>query len=206
MKEELKSLKDSAIQVANEKENLKKQKKFFNMKVEEQKELLGIEEIFNYNDDSYDAASLLMIHFSDIDELICKIKEQHPKYGNKKIKGLVLNTLKTMNYDIDYMEKVLDNYFMYQECGFNKVQIIEQSVEQNIELLQEEAKTTSTVILNETKETAKRVGTSIVNAAKPYGEVAKSQFNDAKTATTGLINKGAKRLIKILENVENKTK
>ena len=40
MKQELKSLKDSAIQVANEKENFKKQKKFFNMKVEEQKELL----------------------------------------------------------------------------------------------------------------------------------------------------------------------
>lgn len=206
MKEELKSLKDSAIQVASEKENLKKQKKFFNMKVEEQIELLGVEEIFNYNNDSYDAASLLMVHFSDIDELISKIKEQHSKYGNKKIKELVLETLKTMNYDIDYMGKVIDNYFMYQECGFNKVQTMEQNIEQNIELLQEEVKTTSTVIINETKETAKKVGTSIVNVAKPYGEVAKGQFNDAKVAATGLVNKGAKKLIKILQDVEKKTK
>lgn len=202
MKEELKSLKDSAIQVANEKEKLKKQKEFFNMKVEEQKEALGIEEIFNYNEDSYDAASLLIIEWPNVAELISKLKKEHPKYGNKRIKELTLVALETLDYDIPYMSNIIDNYFLYEECGFYKVQ----SIEKSIEILENDVKTTTGAILDETKETAKKVGTSIVNVAKPYGEVAKNQFNDAKVATTGLIHKGAKKLIKILEDVETKTK
>ena len=202
MKEELKSLKDSAIMIADEKDNLKKQTKFFNMKVQEQKEDLGIEEVFNYDNNSYEAAKLLMVHFSEIDELITKVKQQHPKYGDKRIKDLVLETLKQFNYDIDYMGKVIDNYYIYKNCGFNKVQ----AIEENIVVLEKEAKETSTILLDETKETAKKVGTSIVNVAKPYGEVAKGQFNDAKVAATGLVNKGAKKLIKILQDVEKKTK
>ena len=202
MKEQLQSLKESAIQIATEKESLKKQKEFFNMKVEEQKEMLGIEEIFNYNEDSYEAASLLVFECANVVELISKIKKEHPKYGNKRIKELVLTALEALEYDVTFMGKVVDNYFLYEECGYYKVQTIEQS----IEALEEEAKATTGVIFDETKEAAKKVGTSIANVAKPYGEVAKSQFGEAKTAAKGLLNKGSKKLMKILEDVETKTR
>lgn len=202
MKEQLQSLKESAIQIVTEKETLKKQKEFFNMKVEEQKNTLGIEEVFNYNEDSYEAASLLLFECADMVELISKVKKEHPKYGNKRIKELVLTALEALGYDIAFMEKVIDNYFLYEACGFYKVQTVEQS----IEVLEEEAKVTTGAILDETKEAAKKVGTSIANVAKPYGEVAKSQIGEAKTAAKGLLNKGSKKLMKILEDVETKTR
>ena len=52
----------------------------------------------------------------------------------------------------------------------------------------------------------KTVATSVANVARPYGEVAKGQLQEAGTQAKGLFNKGVKTLIKSLERLEEKTK
>ena len=77
---------------------------------------------------------------------------------------------------------------------------------ESLSKLEETAKGTTDVVLNQSKEAAKKLGNDVANIVKPYGEVAKGQFNEAKVVGKDLINKGSKKLIKILEDLENKTK
>ena len=205
MKEELKTLKDSAKQIVEACQTLQRKKSFFNMKVEEKKEETGMEELIQM-DSSYEAAKVLNENFSSIHTLVNIIREEHPKYGNRRIKDLVMKKIHESSFipeDFeDKIELVVDNYFLYESCGFFK--LLEQ--EKELELLGNEAKEATDAILNESKEGVKKVGTSFVNIVKPYGEVAKSQLNDAGELAKKAVNKGSKQLIKFFENIEEKTK
>lgn len=201
MKENLSTLKDSTIKLLKAKESLKKQKMFFNMKVEEKKEILNIEELYNNEEygifeDSFEAASLLVEQFPQISDIVAKMRKEHPKYGVKRIKEL---TLIALSYDEPSLEdcetsNIIDNYFLYEECGFFKLKAKQEELSQ----LQDETKETTNSIINQTKKSAIKFGTSVSNIVKPYGEIAKEQ---GKTA----INKGSKSLIKVLKRVEKKT-
>ncbi len=210
MKEELKSLKEVTIEIVKEKEDLRKQKNFFNMKVEEKKSELNIDEVFKAeNKDSFEAAELLHSLFPQIHSIVSTVKEQHPKYGEKRVKEITSIALKefmTLNdYCMDFIDKIdllVDNYFLYESCGYFKLL----AREEKINNLEESAKVSAGSILNESKEIAIKTGSSIVNTIKPYGEIAKSQMNDAKDNAKKLVNLGSKKLIKFLENIEEKTK
>lgn len=209
MKEELKALKESAVQIIREKEDLKKQINFFNMKVAEKNELLGIEEIFNGKEDSYVAAGILNFLFPQIRDIVTSVKNEHPKYGEKRIKDITVAALNEIIVETDYLtsfkdqtDVIVDNYFLYANCGYFK--LAEQELK--IEGLEEGAKVSTDAILNQSKEAAIKAGASIANVVKPYGEVAKSQFEEAKVVAKSAINKGSKKLIKLLKNIEDKTK
>ena len=51
----------------------------------------------------------------------------------------------------------------------------------------------------------KKVATTVGNIARPYGEVAKGQLSEAGVRVKGFANNGTKKLIKLLEKVEDKT-
>ena len=210
MKEELKELKDVAIQIAKENNELKRQTNFFNMKVEEKNKELNIEEIFkSENDDSVKAAEILNFLFPQIQTISSSVRENHPKYGEKRVKEITVVALKefmTLNdYLLDFSEQIdviVDNYFLYESCGYFKLL----EIKENITKLEESAKEKTGTVLTQTKESAINIGNKVAGIVKPYGEVAKSQFGDAKVATKDLINKGSKKLIKFFENIEEKTK
>lgn len=210
MKEELKDLKNVAVQIVKETDEFRKQKNFFNMKVEEKKLELNMEEIFNEeNEDSFESAEILNFLFPQIQTIVSSVRENHPKYGEKRIKEITVVALKEFMSLNEYMlsfydqiDVVVDNYFLYESCGYFK--LLERK--ENLNKLEETAKGKTDTVLKQTKETAINVGNKVAGMVKPYGEVAKSQFGDAKVATKDLINKGSKKLIKILENLENKTK
>lgn len=219
MKEQLKALKNCTIEIVKERTELKNQIEFFNMKVTEQKQQLNIEEIFlTEENDSYEAAKILVLEihnaFSNFNETLTEIRNSNPNCELKKIKELLiqkqignnnfanlLKKFKSASPEEVYMNNLLDNYFLYENCGFDKVQ----EQEEKIANLAKEAGVSTEEIWGETKAAAKKVGTTIANIAKPYGEVAKSQLGDAKVKATGLAIEGAKKLIKILEDSENKT-
>ena len=210
MKEELKELKDVAVKIVKETDEFRKQKNFFNMKINEKKLELNMEELFNEeNEDSFEAAEILNFLFPQIHTIVSSVREGHPKYGEKRVKEIAVVALKEfmslneyMFSFCDQMDVVVDNYFLYESCGYFK--LLERK--ESLSKLEESAKGTTDVVLNQSKEAAKKFGNDVANIVKPYGEVAKGQFNEAKVVGKDLINKGSKKLIKILEDLENKTK
>jgi len=205
MKEELKVLKNSTEQIFKACQALQKKKTLFNLKVEEKKEETGIEEILEM-DSSYEAAKELNETFSSIHLLVCRIRNEHPKYGNRRIKELVIKEIHEASFIPeeleDKIELVVDNYFLYETCGFFK--LLEQ--EKEIELLGMEARETTNAILCESKQAAIKAGKAALNIVKPYGEVAKSQLNDASEAAKKAVNKGSQKLKIFFEGLEEKTR
>lgn len=205
MKEELKALKDSTEQIVKACQTLQRKKTFFNMKVEEKKEETGIIEIIEM-DCSYESAKALNENFSSIHMLVTHIRKEHPKYGNRRIKDLVMKEIHEASFIPeeleDKIELAVDNYFLYESCGF--FSLLEQ--EKELDALGAEAKDRADAILDESKAAAIKVGNAALNIVKPYGEVAKSQLNDAGEATKKAINKGSQKLKKFFESIEEKTK
>lgn len=212
MKEQLKNLRDVTIEIVKTNDDFKKQRNFFNMKVEEKNSELNIEEIFKSEEeetDAYLAASILNCLFPQIHEIVTSIRNEHPKYGNKRVKDMAVAELTTLMQESQYLvsfanqiDVVVDNYLLYESCGYFK--LLEK--EAKISELEEAAKVSTDAVLNESKEAAIKAKDSIVDFVKPYGEVAKTQFDEAKVTAKDMINKGSKQLIKFLEKLEDKTK
>lgn len=194
MKEQLNSLKENTAKLIKEKEDFKKQRNFFNMKVEEQKNILNIEEIYNTADDSYERANILNIYYPEISYIVDMIKKEHPKYGNKKIKGLILEQIKDSTDISDITETLLDNYFLYESCGYHTLK----NKENEIQELEKTIKQDASCVYGKSKESIKKFGSSVANTVKPYGDIAKNQINN-------IANKGSKKLIKVLEKIKDKT-
>lgn len=199
MKEELKTLKNSTIKILKKKEETKNSRNEFNNMVEQKKNEYDIEELFNNDDffvegDSFDAAILLNTVFPQIHKIVLNNRKEYPNYEKKSLKMLTVMKL-TFDESIqkEYQDKInilVDNYFLYEECGFfdlkNKLE--------EIEKLEKDIKDSSITILGETKEATVKA----IESVKPYGKIVKEQ---SKTA----INKGSKTLIKVLEKVEKRT-
>lgn len=203
MKEELYSLKENATQVMEAKENFKKQRAFFNMKVEEKRAELNLEGKREIPCDYYDDAKVLNLVFPEAHETVTAIKEQHPKYGNRRIKELAIKELQGQSLKlvpVD-MDAFFDDYFLYESCGFFK--LLEQ--EEAIEVLEGETIDSTRAVFEEVQGAAIKVGTSITNVVKPYGEVAKLQFEEASKAAKHAVNKGSKKLMRILTDIQKRT-
>ena len=205
MKEELSTLKNSVQQIAKGCENFKKQRNFFNMKVEEKLLETGLEEVITA-EDSYESAKVLNENLSSIHMLVTYIKKEHPKYGNRRIKELVIKEIHEASFIPEELEGkielAVDNYFIYESCGFFKLL----NQEKELEELGTEAKIATDAILDESKAAAIKAGKAALNIVKPYGEVAKSQLSDAGDRAKKAVNKGSRQLIKFFENIEEKTK
>lgn len=200
MKEELKTLKDSTMKIFKVKEEIKNGRNEFNNMVEFKKNEYGIEELFNNNDffvegDSYDAANLLNNVFPQIYKFVSKKRKECPNYENKALKMFTVIAL-TCDESVpkeykDNLDLLVDNYFLYEECGFFNLK----NKTEEIEKLEKEIKESTSSILGETKQATIKA----VEAVKPYGQMVKEK---GKTA----IDKGRKTLIKILERADKNKK
>lgn len=207
MKEQLNTLKNSVQQVVKGCEHFKKQREFFNMKVEEKLLETGAKEII-LSEDSYESAKTVCVDCNKLHETITKIRNEHPKYGNRRIKDLVITEIMSGHENYNYtsqsnfLGEIIDNYFIYESCGFFK--LLKQ--EQELQSLEKEVTNATDAILDESKEAAIKAGKAVVNVVKPYGDVAKSQFNDASSAAKKAVNKGSQKLKLFFEGLEEKTR
>lgn len=201
MKDELKALKESALKIAKAKEAVANLKIEFNEKVEQVKQEEGIKEVYNEKGTAYDNAKALYDTFKDLFRIIATKKVEDPRYNKEQLKKAALNEYMAQGkseefnkFIGDMFDNVVETYFLYEKCGFKNIL----KKEQEIEELENSVKNNAETILDESKEAAAKLGNSILDIVKPYGNVAKEHLQST-------VNKGSKKLIKFLENVENKT-
>ena len=135
MKQTLIEFKNSKVKVLKENSELKKQRRFFNLKVEERKNELNIIEIFKDSEDSYNAARLLNYLFPQIQIIVQTLRKKHYRYGEERIKQATLLALNDFMQENDFnmglfdkTQLIVDNYFLYENCGFFKVLDLETSL------------------------------------------------------------------------------
>jgi len=202
MKEELKALKESTLKIKELKEKFIKQKIFFNMKVEEQKNILGIEEVFNSNNNSFEAAIALNEEVPELREIVSELKEEHPKYGDKRLKEMTLKRLGHLTEEEEVTKLIIDNYFLYENCGFSQLY----ELNNTLTALETETKDTTKALFDESKKAVIENGTTIINLVKPLSGVAMDKIHNVGQSAKNVVNQGSRKLIKILEKVEDKTK
>lgn len=131
MKEQLKQLKNDVKDLAGATKTFAKKREFFNLKIEEAKEERPVVELFEKElRDSYLRACAFYDWSGDVVELIGKIREEHPKYGESSIRNLVKKEYLGKKEDVtleqrEGFERLLDLYFLYDGCGFTKVRELE---------------------------------------------------------------------------------
>lgn len=201
MKEEFKILKELTVKFKETKEEYLKQRVFFNLKVEEQKKNLGINDDSNLKIDSYEEAKLLNEEFPELHEVVTQLKEEFPKYGDKRLKELALKRVAYITSEESKIRSDIDNYFIYKNCGFYQLYDLESQLVD----LENEIKEIGVQLFGESKQVIIENGTKIIDIVKPYGEVAKEKFNTVGVATKKMVNNGSKKLIKIFEDIERKT-
>lgn len=144
MKEQLKQLKNDVVEIPSMSKEFVKKREFFNMKVEEAKEERPVVELFEGDlKDSYSMASAFYGLMLDEISIIERYREEHPKYGENSIRNLVKKELlgkdSTLE-DREATERMLDLYFLYDECGFLKVRELENKLNDKIASISDNAK------------------------------------------------------------------
>lgn len=187
MKEELKKVRTTAKEVIQAKKRFEKERMFFNLKVEEQKQNTKVEEFFELEfSDSYEAANCFYDECEEIIEIIQTIKKKHPKYGNARVKSEALKKFpelydKCEQYaDVEAAENLIDNYFLYESCGYLRVKIAETYVGYYESELHKSVET----LLNEPEK----------------------EFNIIKSSVKEVLRRENKRLIKFHQDIEKKLK
>lgn len=212
MKTELNNLKEKVIEYKEFKKETLKQIEFFNMKVDEQRSKLGLEDFFKeFEVDNYTKALYLEKIYSFITELVLKLKEENPNYGNKRIVKLLISENKFDDDELleDLYEKdvkiIALNYCLFYDCGYLKVKEMTKKLNE----LSEEIDCKEQELIDKkvytTKKIASKTGNTIVDIVTPYGKIAKSQLDDASKHAKRLVNKGSKQLVKLFKKIEEKT-
>ena len=211
MREELIKLKKDIIDYLKQKEYLKKQRMFFNMKVEEKKQELEEQTVIKSYLDAYFEAKLFEMQHPDIFEYIDLIKDEYPNYESERIKKLLEKKIELQfkeelgeldELDIELAETIAKEYYLYDVCGYQKVKKIEEQLNEK----EHQVSISASLILNQPKKDLKKVGTTAINIVNPYKEVAKKQINDAKNISKKTVHKSVKKLRKELKKIEDKTK
>lgn len=134
MKEELKNIKTNVEEIAATKKEFDKKRRLFNLKVEEALEESEIKEFAEETlSDSYSRACVFTEYAGNLVSIIERIKSEHPKYGETRIRDIATKEYlgKTSSPEqISGVEKLLDNYFLYDNCGFNKVKALEEKLKE----------------------------------------------------------------------------
>jgi len=148
--------------------------------------------------------------YSYVGELKDILNAEHPRYGEKRVRNTLIENVIVHNgwdYEEGYEDSsiIVDTYLTLVKLGFLDVYALDIKAQEAKLKLDESTE----VMLKETADkvvgAGKKVASGVVSVAKPYGEVAKGQLNDAKVVAKKLVNNGAKRLVKVLKRVEEKT-
>lgn len=205
MKDELITLKNDINEYLKRKEIFKKQKMFFNMKVEEKQQELGEKKIVDKYYDPYYDAKFFEMHCPEAFEIVDSLRKKFPKYGQKRIKEMLVKELK-IEYEDDFfyqlVEEVAEEYFIYESCGYKKVKKLEEELNELETKVNESAMT----VLEQPKQALKTVGTTAKSIVRPYKEVAKGQLKGLKNTSKRVIHKNVKTLRKKLKKIEERTK
>lgn len=177
MKEELNGLKTDIIELTNTSNKFLKRRSIFNFEVKEALEETGIEEFYEFEKfDSYFKACMLYTLENDLISIIERLKEEHPKYGENRIRNIAKNLYinDKCNVDESYMDKVIDLYFLYESLGFSKVRDLELRKEELQSKIKGDTKTqiehvknNSDVIWEETKD---KVSSTLTKTRRRIGK------------------------------------
>lgn len=134
MKEELKNIKTNVEEIAVTKKEFDKKRRLFNLKVEEKLEEREIKEFAEETlSDSYSRACVFAEYARSLINIVENIREEHPKYGETRIRDIAKGKYLGEGSNVEQLfeaEKLLDNYFLYDSCGFKKVNALEEKLKE----------------------------------------------------------------------------
>lgn len=199
MKEELIQLRDLTNEYAEAKKAFETRKATFNEDTKETMVILSR----TVTAANYDTVCQFYDEYTKLNEYAQKLKKEHPRYGEKRVKATLLEMFKaTEEYQDRSLcaEQIVDAYLKFDQCGFYEVKTLEQKANSIGLQLAEKVDTVKTDKIDTAMESINKA----VETVKPYGEQAKKQLNVFGNIAKDTLNKGAKRLIKILEESDDK--
>ena len=206
MKQELKELRVLASDLAEAKKHFEEKKEVFEVVAlfaNSNPQYLELEEDV---ETSYDLANIFYDKFGFVVDYAEALNAEHPRYGEKRFKNTLVEKViseQGWDYEEDYEKAyyVVSTHMAYEALGYLEVK----NAEKEMEAIAEKINATAGVVADQTVNAVKGAGRAVANVFKPYGEVAKGQFEVVGAKTKGAVNKGANKLIKVLEKVANKT-
>lgn len=199
MKEELIELRDVTSAYSIAKKKFEERKRTFN---EDTKETMVILKSTVVAAD-YDTACEFYDEYTVLREFAEKLKQEHPRYGEKRVRETLLELVRTAECYQDRTlcaEQIVGAYLTFEKCGFNEVKELETEANKLGIKLANSVDTVKTGTIDNTVETVNRT----IETVKPYAEQAKKHLNVLGGMVRSAASEGAKRLIKILDESNDK--
>ena len=199
MKEELRTLRELTNNYSEAKKEFEKRKETFNEDVKEVMVILSKTVVAA----SYDTAVEFYGEYSSLKDFARQLKKDHPRYGEKRVEETLEAWFKSAP---EYQDRTLcagqivDAYLNFEKAGFDEVRSLEEKSNALAVKLAERVDTVKTEKIDGAIESVHQA----VEAAKPYGEAAKKHLTTFGNFAKGAISKGAKQLIKILDEDNSK--
>ena len=154
----------------------------------------------------YEVADIFYDKYDFIVEYANNLKKEHPRYGELRFKNtLIENVINNQGWDYEesYAKAsyLVDIHLAFEEFGYFEAKDAEKQVLDVVDKIN----ANTDVLTSQTFGAVKGAGKAVVNVLKPYGEVAKGQLEVAGQKAKGIVNKGTKSLVKVLEKVVEKT-
>lgn len=199
MKEELIELRDLTSAYSESKKKFEERKMLFN---EDTKETMVVLKTTVKAAD-YDTACEFFDEYSLLNDFATKLKQEHPRYGEKRVRETLLEMVRTSKKYQDRTlcaEQIVGAYITFDKCGFNEVKALEEESQKIGLQLAETVDTVKTETIDSTVESVNRT----IETVKPYVEQAKKHLEVFGGIAKNAVSEGAKRLIKILEDSNDK--
>ncbi len=199
MKEELRNLRDLTNNYSEAKKAFEARRDVFNEDVKEVMVILSRTVVAA----SYDTAVEFYDEYIALRDFARQLKKEHPRYGEKRVEETLEAWFKTVP---EYQDRTLcagqivDAYLVFEKSGFEEVRGLEQDAQELAIKLAENVETVKTDKIDGAIESVNQM----VEAARPYGEAAKKHLTNFGNFAKGAISRGAKQLIKILDETDNK--
>lgn len=199
MKEELRNLRDLTNNYSEAKKEFEARRDVFNEDVKEVMVILSRTVVAA----SYDTAVEFYDEYTLLRDFARQLKKEHPRYGEKRVEETLETWFKAVP---EYQDRTLcagqivDAYLVFEKSGFEEVRTLEQKSNDLAIKLAQNVETVKTEKIDGAIESVNEA----IEAAKPYGEAAKKHLVNFGNFAKGAISKGAKQLIKILDETDNK--
>jgi len=208
MKQELKELRALSSDLVEARKHFEEMKEVFELVAlfaNSDPKYLELEEEVEV-ESSYDLANIFYDKFGFVVDYAETLNTEHPRYGEKRFKNTLIEKViseQGWDYEEDYEKAyyVVSTHMAYEALGYREVKI----AEKEMLAIAEKINATANVVADQTVNAVKGAGRAVANVFKPYGEVAKGQLEVASEKAKGVVNKGANKLIKVLEKVADKT-
>ena len=208
MKQELKELKGLLNKLDEAKRDYSAKRDMFDFGVAfvpVKHEYLSLEEDIEF-ESSYEYANIFYEKYGFVATYAEELKKEHPRFGEKRFKNTLIENIinnQGWDYENDYEKAsyIVDAHLVFDEFGYFEVKELENQMLDVVDKIN----ANTDALTAQTFGAVKGAGKAFVNVLKPYGQVAKGQLEVAGQKAKTVVNNGAKRLIKVLENVANKT-